>query len=211
MKSLFLSSLLAACLVAPAFSQDFRPLFDGKTLDGWEGNLEYFRVEDGALVAGRTDHDIPHNEFLCTTREYDNFELRLQVKMNGRRNNGGIQIRTVRVAEPPYEVSGYQADIGEWPPVDTKLVWGALYDEHRRNKYLVPARDDVASFSSMTEWNDMVVRANGPRIQVWINGELTTDYTETDHIPGTGNICVQIHGGPAAEVWHRNFVIKELG
>ena len=150
MKSLFLSSLLAACLVAPAFSQDFRPLFDGKTLDGWEGNLEYFRVEDGALVAGRTDHDIPHNEFLCTTREYDNFELRLQVKMNGRRNNGGIQIRTVRVAEPPYEVSGYQADIGEWPPVDTKLVWGALYDEHRRNKYLVPARDDVASFSSMT-------------------------------------------------------------
>jgi hypothetical protein len=56
----------------------------------------------------------------------------------------------------------------------------------------------------------MVVRAEGPRIQVWINDTLTTDYTEVQHIPRSGRICVQIHGGPAAEVWHRNFRIREL-
>jgi hypothetical protein len=209
MKSLLLTCLLLATLPASGFCQDFQPLFDGKTLAGWEGNLDYFRVEDGMLIAGRTDHDIPHSEFLCTTGEYDNFELRLEVKMNGRRNNGGIQIRTMRVPDH-YEVSGYQCDIGEWPPENTKLVWGALYDETRRNTYLVPARDDLASFSSMTDWNDMVVRADGPNIKIWINDQLTTDFTETAHIPGSGRICAQIHGGPAAEVWHRNFVIKEL-
>lgn len=209
MKLIALASILVLFLPASSFSQDFRPLFDGKSLDGWEGNLDYFRAEDGMLIAGRTDGEIPHNEFLCTTREYDNFELHLQVKMNGRRNNGGIQIRTMRIPDH-YEVSGYQADIGEWPPQDTKRVWGALYDESRRNKYLVPAREDIDSFSSMTDWNDMVVRAEGPRIQVWINGQLTTDYTEIEHIPHSGRICAQIHGGPPAEVWHRNFVIKEL-
>ena len=202
-------SLILLLLAMPASSQDFRPLFDGVTLDGWEGNLDYFRVEDGSLVAGRTDRDIPHNEFLCTTRGYDDFELRLEVKMNGRRNNGGLQIRTERILDH-HEVSGYQADIGEWPPQDTKRVWGALYDESRRNKYLVPAREDVDSFTSMTEWNDYRVLAEGPHIQIWVNDELTTDYTEIEHIPGHGRICVQIHGGPPAEVWHRNFMIREL-
>ncbi len=210
MKLFLFATVLLVCIPVPGVAQDFVPLFDGKTLNGWEGNLDYFRVEDGALVAGRTDSDIPHNEFLCTTEEYDNFELRLEVKMKGRRNNGGIQIRTKRVTNHDYRVSGYQCDIGEWPPKDTKLVWGALYDEDRRNKYLVPAREDVASFSSMTDWNDYVIRADGPRIQIWVNGELTTDYTEHEHIPDTGLVCAQIHGGPAAEVWHRNFVIKEL-
>jgi hypothetical protein len=191
------------------FAQAFRPLFDGETLEGWEGDLDYFRAEDGILKSGRTDQDIPHNFFLCTLERYDNFEITLEARMNGRRNNGGIQIRTERVPDH-HEVSGYQCDIGEWPPQDTKLVWGAIYDENRRNKYLVPAREDAASFAHVTDWNDYRILADGPRIQIWVNDERTADFTETDHIPGTGRICVQIHGGPAAEVWHRNFVIKEL-
>ena len=48
----------------------FVSLFDGKTLDGWDGNLDWFRMEDGAIVAGSLEKDIPHNEFLSTKKEY---------------------------------------------------------------------------------------------------------------------------------------------
>ncbi|MEZ4701998.1 MAG: DUF1080 domain-containing protein [Rhodothermales bacterium] len=210
MKTVYLLIILLL-LTLPAAGQDdsFRPLFDGQTLAGWEGNPTYFRVENGVLISGRLDADIPHNNFLCTTEEFDNFDLRLDVRMNGRRNNGGIQIRTERIPLH-YEVSGYQADIGEWPPEDTKFVWGAMYDETRRNTYLSPAREDIPDFVHITDWNDYRVLADGPRIQIWVNGVLTTDYTETQAVPGKGRICAQIHGGPAAEVWHKNIRIKEL-
>ncbi len=203
--------LLLLLPILPALAQDdgFRPLFDGQTLAGWEGNADYFRVQDGVLISGRLDRDIPHNNFLCTDERFDNFDLRLEVRMNGRRNNGGIQIRTERVPLH-YEVSGYQADIGEWPPENTKFVWGAMYDETRRNKYLSPAREDIPDFVHITDWNDYRVLADGPRIQIWVNGVLTTDYTETQAVPGTGRICAQIHSGPAAEVWHKNIRIKPL-
>ena len=54
----------------------FVPLFNGEDLAGWEGNLEYFRVENGVIIAGTLEKPIPRNEFLCTTRDYSNFELR---------------------------------------------------------------------------------------------------------------------------------------
>ena len=58
-------------------------LFDGKTFDGWEGNLDFFRVEDGAIVAGSLNKAAPRNEFLCTKKAYGDFELRLKVKLLG--------------------------------------------------------------------------------------------------------------------------------
>ncbi len=50
---------------------------------GWEGNAYWFRIEGDAIVAGRLDEKIPHNEFLCTTQNYDDFELRLEAKLVG--------------------------------------------------------------------------------------------------------------------------------
>ena len=91
--------------------EGFVPLFNGKDLTGWEGNPEFFRIEDGAIVAGRLDDSIPHNEFLCTTREYGDFELRLPVKGSEENINGGIQIRSQRVPDDT-EVAGYQVDTG---------------------------------------------------------------------------------------------------
>ena len=52
------------------------PIFNGNSLLGWEGNAYWFRVEEKAIVAGRLTEKIPHNEFLCTVREYADFELR---------------------------------------------------------------------------------------------------------------------------------------
>ena len=181
------------------------PIFDGKTLAGWEGDLKTFRVEDGAIVAGTLDSKIPRNEFLCTTRTYGDFELRLKVKLlGGDGANAGIQFRTKRIPNH-HEVSGYQADMGVgW--------WGALYDESRRNKVLMgPDQAKMKGVVKAGEWNDYVVRAEGKRIQLWINGFQTVDYTEEDPaIESSGVIAVQIHSGPPSQAWYKDITILNL-
>ncbi len=181
------------------------PLFNGKTFDGWEGDLKIFRVEDGAIVAGTLDNKIARNEFLCTKQTYGDFELRLKVKLLGGDNaNAGIQFRTKRIPNH-HEVSGYQADMGVgW--------WGALYDESRRNKVLTgPDQAKMKGVVKAGEWNDYVIRAEGKRLQLSINGFQTVDYTEEDPtIEATGVICVQIHSGPPSQAWYKDITIATL-
>jgi hypothetical protein len=181
-------------------------LFDGKTFAGWEGDTnKTFRIVDGAIVAGTLKEKIARNEFLCTTRPYRDFELKLKFKLVGEGANAGIQFRTRRIPNH-HEVSGYQADMGDpnW--------WGCLYDESRRNKVLAQAPvDKVKGVLKKEDWNDYTIRAEGKRIQLWINGLKTVDYTETDaNIDESGIIAVQIHGGPPSEAWYKDIRIKEL-
>jgi len=182
----------------------FVSLFDGKTLAGWEGSNEVFRIEDGAVVGGTLSAKVAHNDFLCTIASYDDFELRLQCKLLGENANAGIQIRSRRVPDH-YEVSGYQADMGQ-------QYWGCLYDESRRNKVLAcPDPAKIAEVVRVGGWNDYVIRCEGKRIQLWLNGLQTVDYTEPDDaIPQSGVIGLQIHGGPPSEAWYRNIRIRPL-
>ncbi|HEY4313451.1 MAG TPA: DUF1080 domain-containing protein [Pirellulales bacterium] len=178
-------------------------LFDGKTLAGWEGNTDVFRVQDGAIVGGSLEKPVARNEFLCTTREYGDFELNAKFKVVGKGANAGIQFRSKRIPNH-HEVSGYQADLGDgW--------WGALYDESRRNKILV--KSDLTAVNKVLrrdDWNDYRILAVGKRIQLWINGLQTVDYTEPDDgIAQTGLIGVQIHGGPPSEAWYKDITIVE--
>lgn len=183
-------------------------LFDGKTFTGWEGNLDMFRIEDGAIVGGTLQEKIPHNEFLCTTKEYGDFELRLKFKVVGEGVNAGIQFRTKRIPDH-HEVIGFQADIGR---TKERSCWGSLYDESRRRRMLAsPDEATVAKAAKPDDWNDYVIRAEGPHIQLWLNGVPTVDYTETEEgIDRTGIIAVQIHGGPPSEAWYKDIVIREL-
>jgi hypothetical protein len=185
---------------------DGTPIFDGKSLNGWEGNAEFWRVEDGAIVAGKIEHKQPHNDFLATTREFGNFDLRLQYKIEGSNGfvNGGIQFWSQRVPNN-FEVSGYQADLG----ADTD---GNLYDESRRNRNLVEVPKETREKALKPgEWNDYRIRAEGAHIQLWLNGTKTVDYTEKDDsIPHRGIIALQIHGGAYTKVQYRNLVIEEL-
>jgi hypothetical protein len=179
-------------------------LFDGKTFTGWEGDLKSFRIEDGAIVGGTLEARIPRNEFLCTEKTYGDFELRARVKLIGAGANAGIQFRTKRIPNN-HEVIGYQADMGEgW--------WGSLYDESRRKRLLATAdKALIATILETADWNDYVIRAQGDRIQLFINGQQTVDYTETDaQIDRTGVIAVQIHGGPPSEAWYRDITIVDL-
>ena len=200
----FALGLLLAAAPLLADEPGFQSLFDGKSLAGWEGDLQVFRVADGALVGGTLEAPIARNEFLCTEQDYGDFELKLKFKVLGAGANAGVQFRSRRIPSH-HEVKGYQADLGDgW--------WGSLYDESRRNKILSAA--DAAAVQKVLnrdDWNDYTVRCQGRRIQLWINGLQTVDYVEPDEgIEQTGLIGLQIHGGKPSEAWYREIRIKPL-
>lgn len=189
--------------------EGFEWIFDGKTLEGWEGNLKWFRVEEGAIVAGTLEGKIPHNEFLCTRRTYGDFELKLEAKLRGEGDNAGIQFRTKRIPNNT-EVSGYQCDMGRaW----NRNVWGCLYDESRRNKMLAEIPDEkLKEWVKTGDWNEFTVRAVGSKIEIFLNGNRTITYEEKeDSIDRAGVIGLQIHSGPPTEALYRNIRIKVLG
>lgn len=183
------------------------PLFDGRSFAGWEGDTNrMWRIERGALVGGTLTETVPHNDFLCTTREYSNFDLRLKVKLEGTGFvNGGIQLRSQRAKEPAFEMVGYQADMGEG-------YWGSLYDESRRRKTLAFTHASIIKRIVKTnDWNDYVIRCEGSHVRLWLNGILTVDYTETEKdIPMNGLIGIQVHGGGKSEASYKDITIQEL-
>ncbi len=104
------------------------------------------------------------------------------------------------------EMAGYQCDFGEpnW--------YGAIYDESRRNK--VMSASDMKALRPVikpNDWNEYVIRADGPRVTTWINGVMGTDYTEADaNIVDWGKLGIQVHGGGKAVVQVKDISIEEL-
>lgn len=183
-------------------------LFNGKNFNGWEGDtLKTWRIQDGAIVGGSLVTTVPHNDFLCTKRSYANFVLKLKFKLSGTEGfiNSGVQFRSKRLTNPNYEMIGYQADLGAG-------YWASLYDESRRNKTLIaPSVNLIQKILKPQDWNDYEIRAENRRIRIYLNGQLTVDYTETDEsIPQTGIIGLQIHGGGKAEVAYKDIMMQEL-
>ncbi|PAZ05355.1 MAG: cytochrome C precursor [Opitutia bacterium AMD-G1] len=193
------------------------PLFDGKTLTGWEGDAKVWRVENGEIVGGSMAGN-PRNEFLTTKRSFYNFRLTLEYKLVGTEGfvNGGVQFRSLRATNPPNEMIGYQADIGHGHT-------GSLYDESRRKKFLaragtgvgaygVKADTEIAELEKKGEWNKYEIRAEGPRITIFLNGKATLDYTETDPSidDAYGLIGLQIHGNCKAEIRFRNITLDPM-
>lgn len=211
------ASVIIGIALAANLHADPIPLFDGKTFTGWEGDIgTVWRIEDGALVAGSLEKKQEKNNFLATTKKYGDFELTLKWKLEGTEGfvNGGVQFRTVRIPNH-HEVSGYQADLG-------KGYDGALYDESRRKKMLAQPTPEVLAKAQkpLGEWNEYRIRAEGKRIQIWLNGVQTVDFTETAGvvfngsqstvIDTTGIIAVQIHGGATSIVRYKDLMIEEL-
>lgn len=204
--ALFTLLLSAGAQSGPATSTKAVSLFDGKTLDGWEGKPGLWRVENGVIIGGSLKETIRENEFLATTRRFTNFVFHTQFKLTGTGFvNSGVQMRSERVPGNS-EMAGYQCDLGDpnW--------WGSLYDESRRNKVL--AWSDLASIEKRlkrNDWNDYVIRADGNHITTWLNGIVGVDYFELDDsIIGSGKIGFQIHGGGATEASFKEITIEEL-
>ena len=201
--------LLAAVMAAlPAVAADPTLLFDGKTFAGWNGDTkDTWRIESGEIVAGSPDKAAPRNEFLATDREFENFELKLEYRMDCTGGcNAGVQFRSQRIPNN-HEVIGYQADIAPG-------ITAGLYDESRRRRMLaLPPKEEQAKALAlaMEGWNQYTIRAEGRRIRLSINGMPLLDYTEPDEtIPRKGIIALQIHGGLKGTIRYRNLRIAEL-
>ncbi len=148
---------------------------------------------------------IRENIFLATLRTYEDFILKLSVRLVNGVGNSGVQFRSRRVPDSE-EVSGYQADIGE-------QYLGSLYDESRRRRILVDAgKAGVMAVVNQMGWNDLVVRCRGNQVTIELNGLKTVDYREPDpEIARSGIIALQVHSGGPMEIQFKDIRIKELG
>jgi hypothetical protein len=213
--------LLAA--FSPLVAQEgFKPLFDGKSLAGWDGNPELWSVEDGAIT-GKTkgpDH-LAYNQFLIWRGGVvKNFELRAKIKCSA--SNSGIQYRSKELPEAgKWVVGGYQCDVHANAPYN-----GMVYEERARgilvqngqsvvvddkgDKWLAAERDAVKV--DFTEWHEYVIVAQGNHLIHKVDGKVTIDLV--DHDPKNraleGLLAFQVHKGPAMIVQIKDVVLKEL-
>ncbi|MBA2602705.1 MAG: PQQ-binding-like beta-propeller repeat protein [Acidobacteria bacterium] len=193
-------------------SPEWIELFDGKTLDGWvhmNGGHRY-TVEDGAIV-GRTVESSAHmNSFLCTTREFDDFELELETTVD-RITNQGIQIRSqvrpVRGTGKSFEVFpgrvyGPQVEVRRFYP--EQPTTGLLYGEALGTGWLSSqTKIDQGHRHFIDEgWNKLRIVANGPRIQTWVNGQPVEDLVNEAvyRTHPKGFIGLQVHGLSEREI-----------
>lgn len=237
MRSICLACLVVAS-VSPAyrlFAQNesgFESIFDGQTLDGWDGNPKFWRVEDGAIT-GQTTEENPTqgNTFIIYRgREFSDFELRLEYRIVG--GNSGVQYRSF---EPdadglPWVVGGYQAD---FEAGDTYS--GILYGERFRGilanrgqktelirengkfqSKVIGSIGDSAEIQAKIkkeEWNEYIIRANGFEMIHKINGVATAHCIDHDEAERrqSGILALQLHAGPPMKVQFRNIRIRPLG
>jgi len=188
----------------------FRPLFDGKTLNGWtqKNGTATYRVEDGTIV-GKTSEGSP-NSFLCTDRDYGDFELRFEVKVDDPLNSG-VQIRSKSIPEKDKgRVHGPQVEIA------TNGTAGFIYGEALGTGWLSEEREDPKAKAAFKkgEWNTYRVVAKGKSIKTWVNGVPVADLVDEKSGMSSGFIGLQVHSIPKNagpyEVRWRNIEIKEL-
>lgn len=199
--------LISAERVFSQGNKNMTSLFDGKTLNGWEGDRDIWQVKDGAIVGGSKTKTLLHNYFLTTKSSYGNFMLKLKFKVIAIDGfiNGGVQFHSQRIANPPHEMSGYQADIGPG-------YWGSLYDESRRNIILMAPDSILLSTTlKLKGWNDYEIHARNGKIAIYLNGKKMVDYEEKDkNIPQEGLIGLQVHGGGKVQIMYKDIKIHQL-
>lgn len=203
-----LGLLMAGSATMAVEQSDWVPLFDGKTLKGWENPYDWgtTKVVDGEihLVAGR-------KFFLCTAKQYADFIFEAEVKMPEGNSNSGFMFRCHKQKN---KVFGYQAE------VDTSAcAWsGGLYDEGRRG-WLHPKKPNDSPSGKLfrekqgkafkrNDWNRYRIHCEGQRIRIYVNDVLCTDLV--DDADKKGHIALQHHGEKGQLYRFRNIRIKKI-
>ena len=197
-----------AAIPAVSAQSGWISLFNGKNLEGWEqkNGLAHYEAKDGVIVGSSVPNS--PNSFLCTKKNYSDFELEFEVKLD-KELNSGVQIRSASTSS--YQngrVHGYQVEIA----VDG--FSGGIYDEARRAKFLNAEgpTEQVRKLLKENEWNQYRVICQGNHIQAWVNGVKVTDLT--DDMTASGFIGLQVHGvGARTEpltAMFRNLRLREL-
>jgi hypothetical protein len=215
MKRLFVFGLLIVCgLVALASEEGFTPLFDGATLDGWQGGKEGYVVKEGSIVSQPQG-----SRNLATIKEYGDFHLKFEFKLTPGANNGiGIRV--------PDEVEGKRLDPAH-DAIEIQIIddaherYASIKDWQRHGSVYGIVAAKTGHLKPAGEWNSEEIIARGKHIQVILNGQTIVDAdiekaVQNGTLDGKahvgakrdrGHICFCGHG---AEVWFRNLRIKEL-
>lgn len=203
----------------------FKKIFDGKSLNGWEGDSTYWKVEGGNLVGEVTPATILKRNSFITWRGglTNDFELKVEYRITAG-GNSGINYRSEEVKDLPFALKGYQADID-----GANKYTGQNYEERGRAflalrgqevvlntgekpliKRQIGRADSLKSFIH-DGWNEYHLVVRGNRLQHYINGVLMSDVTDNDTINRkmSGLLGVQVHVGPPMKVEYRNFRLKQ--
>jgi hypothetical protein len=191
--------ILLLVFAAAALAQDgFKPLFNGKNLDGWDGDPRMWSVRDGMIVGATEGVTMTDNSFLISKKPYRNFILRAEMKL--RNHNSGIQFRSEALAN--WVVRGYQADAAE------DNYWGNIYEEKGRGTLVDGWKGKAEKVVKLKDWNDYEILCDGDHIRLTLNGLETADLHDSARLEGI--IAFQLHQGPPMEVYFRNVRIKIL-
>ncbi|TWT56235.1 family 16 glycoside hydrolase [Allorhodopirellula solitaria] len=200
----------------------FQILFDGQSLDGWQGLDGFWSVVDGAIHGQTTsDHPTNGNTFLVWQGgEVGDFEFRCKVRFEG--NNSGVQYRSDIVDADKFAMAGYQADLHP-----SQEYFGMMYGERTprgiiatRGQRIVAQADGTTQIVSEvgnadtldgSSWNDLRIIAVGNRLIHQVNGITTVDITdENPAAKSSGKLGLQLHAGPPVEVEFRSLLLRPL-
>lgn len=231
-----LALLITSATAVAHAAGDFKPLFNGKDLTGWDGLPGYWSVQDGAITGQTTaEKTLKANTFLVWQGgDVKNFELHLSFRLladnDKAQANSGIQFRSKVLDPATFVVGGYQTDIDF-----TRPYLGMLYEEKGRGiimktgekirittgadgKHAVevlgtptPPEAAVAAYKK-GDWNDFVIIAEGNHIRQYLNGTLTADVIDLDEprAAKAGVLALQLHVGPPMRIQFKNVQLKTL-
>jgi hypothetical protein len=174
-------------------------LFNGEDLSGWVPHgTEKWYVENGELIC-ESGPDAAYG-YLATESFYDDFELTLEFRQEADGNSGVFFRSTVEGTR----VSGWQVEVA--PPGKHS---GGIYESYGRGWLIKPdpAKDDALK---MGEWNQMKIRAIGPKVTTWLNGTKMIDIEDEKIGAGKGGVALQIHDGGGIKVRWRNIELRKL-
>lgn len=197
-------------------------IFDGKSLQGWRGNAQFWSVREGAITGETTERTPTEgNTFLIYGNVVADFELRLKVRIIG--GNSGIQFRSADRGN--FVVHGYQTDISS-----TEEFLGDLYEEGGRGVLAkggekveirqdgkkvvdkIRGRSEIATAVRWQDWNDYRLVAKGDRIVQEINGVVTADVVDKEEhkARADGILALQLHAGPPMLVQFKDIQLRRL-
>jgi Domain of Unknown Function (DUF1080) len=178
------------------------PLFNGKNLDGWEGEMKYWSVEDGVIV-GKNSDKIAVSTYLVTKKKYTDFRLTAKVKLVKSEMHSGIAFwgRVAPDKGAPFTYLGHLVMFPEG--------WG-MYDLHRRNGLPVDGKPAKAASKGDHEWNDLEILATGLNVKVAVNGVAVVDFTDkSPEFKAEAPIGLQLHSNAVPQEVHFKDLIIE--
>lgn len=228
---------------APSFAQEpqvpagFTSLFDGRTLEGWRGDMTLWSVKDG-VISGGSDKEIPMDTFLISEKPYGNFELRFKYRWLTPKGNSGFMFRSHQV-DGNFAMTGYQSNVvpkGErierfnmlYSELDDRQEMALLGQKAeisrraaggggrgrvvRKVSETVNPRDAIlAAVNDTNEWNEVVVIAYGNHFVGAVNNMLAFDAIDRDPVgQKDGYFGMQVHAGAPMIVQYKDIWVKPL-